>query len=120
MVARATREPWPAPVDAQLGSMFDQLGQVVARHLSAQADALEAGKPVTPAHDWEAVFRTFEDHMVAFRANTENNSLPTDLMSRIFSLAFAVRQLKSDAADLDDRVCELATIRGETKPNSYE
>lgn len=120
MIARATRDPWPAPVDAQLGSMFDQLGQVIARHLSAQADALERSTPVSPAPDWEATFQTFEDHMAAFRANTENNSLPTDLMSRIFSLAFAVRQLKSDAADLDDRVCELATMRGEAKPNPHE
>ena len=115
MITRATCEPWPDAVNVQLDAMFDQLGQAIARHLSAQADALEGSKPVTPASDWEATFQKFEDHMVAFRANKANDALSTELMARIFSLAFAVRQIKSDIADLDDRVNELAIIRGETK-----
>ena len=106
MIARATREPWPPEADAQLGKMFDSLGQTIAGHLSAQADALEAGRRVEREDGWEAAFETFEDHMAAFRVNKANDALPTELMSRIFSLAFAVRQVKADLADLDDRIDE--------------
>lgn len=107
MVARATREPWPNEVTAQIGAVFDRLGQVIASHLSAQADALETGAPVLPAENWEEMFQDFEDRMATFRADEANDALPTELMSRIFSLAFAMRQIKSDLADLDDRISEL-------------
>lgn len=108
MIARATREPWPPEADRQLGAIFDDLGRSVAAHLSAQADALEAGRAIAPADGWEESFQRFEEGMAAFRANKENDALPTELMSRIFSLAFAVRQVKADLADLDDRIGEFA------------
>jgi hypothetical protein len=80
-----------------------RIAEGTADHLSGSADALGAREPETA----EAAF----DECARMIATLRDEGLPVDAAERLFTLGFALEQMRHELRDLDRCAIELARRR---------
>lgn len=104
MIERATAVPLPDPVRTELAQPAARAAAEIATFLRAARAALVA-PPARPSLD--GVGRTLDDYataMAELRRQGVMRELSGEAAERVFGLAFALEQLRSNLGDLADRV----------------
>ena len=101
MLGRAATEPLPDTLQIRLGPALARVAGAAADHLRRSGEALAARREPPPLDAAEAAF---DDYAVAFapvRREGLTRGLPVDTVERIFTLGFALEQLRQNFRDLD-------------------
>jgi uncharacterized membrane protein YccC len=109
MLARALREPLPAPLTGPLASPATGFTTAAAEFLTALAEALRhkaSAPPLKPLRD--AVCK-YEDAIAELRRGRQIVPLSTESAERVFGTAFALQQLVDNLTDLADRTDDLSS-----------
>lgn len=108
LVGRATASPWPGPVAERLMPSLARVADAIATQL--QAMALAAGQRNAPPHA-EAVLSAidgFGGELSRLRGDPVLNSLAPEIIGGIFTLGFALEELRREIPELGDRLGEVA------------
>jgi uncharacterized membrane protein YccC len=105
---RAAAEPLSEALQARLGPLLLRLAEGVADHLRLTADALGARREPETA---EAAFDECARMIATLRDEGLTLSLPVDAAERLFTLGFALEQMRHELRDLDRCAIELARSR---------
>jgi uncharacterized membrane protein YccC len=111
MFGRAAAEPIPGPLQVRLEPLLLRIGESAADHLRQSADALAARREPPPLAAAETVFDQWARTIAAVRDEGLTLSVPVDAAERLFTLGFALEQLRRDLSDLDRCVSESARSR---------
>jgi uncharacterized membrane protein YccC len=109
MIGRAAAVPLPEPFRARLGPALGQISKTLAVHLRQCAEALASRRNPPPLHDADAALDAYADAFAAVRGEGLTRALPADTAERIFTLGFALDQLRVNLHDLDR--CATKTAR---------
>jgi uncharacterized membrane protein YccC len=111
MLGRAAVEPLPDALEARLGPPVIRIGERVSDHLRRSAEALSAQREAPPLEAAEAAFDDCARTIAALRDEGLTLALPVDAAERLFTLGFALEQMRRDLRDLDRCVSEAARGR---------
>jgi uncharacterized membrane protein YccC len=111
MLGRAAAEPLPDPLKARLEPLLLNVAENVADHLRRCAEALAARRGPPPLDAAEARFDDCARTITALRDEGLTLSLPVDAAERLFTLGFALEQMRRNLRDLDRCVSEAARRR---------
>jgi len=107
MIGRAAALPLPDIFQARLGAPLARIAESVAAYLRANAEAL-ASRNDHPALDAaEVAFNDYTRGFAAMRAERLSQGLAVDAVERVFTLGFALEQLRLDLRDLERCVQEI-------------
>ena len=112
MIGRTAAAPLPAGFQVRLGPPLARISDASADYLRASGVAL-VGRQQAPSHG--AVDGAFDDYaaeMTRLRHQDLTRDLPVEAMDRIFTLAFALEQLRRDFNDLERCVAGHSEPRG--------
>jgi uncharacterized membrane protein YccC len=99
MIARASIQPLPEPVSSRLAGPRERASRAVEAFLHASAEAL-AGRAAPPSIDEvEAALAEHAATVEQMRHDGLMSELSAEEMGRVFGIAFALRQLRSDLED---------------------
>ncbi len=107
-IGRTVTEPLPQPARQYLEEAMGDLRLAISDYLVGSAASIR-GRRVPPS--LESVHKAllaFRDSMDRLRQSGTLRDLGIDEVEQVFSLAFAVQQLRGDLGDLADRVAEHA------------
>jgi uncharacterized membrane protein YccC len=110
MIGRAAAVPLPEEFRTRFGPLLAHVAAVTANGLSRRAEALIARRG-PPLDDTEATLEEFADAFAAVRREGLTLGLPVDMAERIFTLGFALDQLRMNFRDLDRWLREAAHKR---------
>lgn len=106
MVGRAVTTPLPEDILARLTPAIDGMVQAVADFLTACAAALVARKGPPGQDRVEEAMKVYSAAVADLRRDGVLRELSGDQVSRIFTLGFALDQMRLNFRDLSDRVAE--------------
>jgi uncharacterized membrane protein YccC len=108
MIARAALVPLPEAFHARLGPLLARVAEADANYLRACVSALRARRG-PPAFDAvAAALDAYDREMAALRQEGTTRELPVDVVEHIFTLGFALDQLRAHLQDLARCVSEFA------------
>jgi hypothetical protein len=107
MIGRAAAEPLPETIQARLEPRLARVAGSAADHLRRSAEALTARKPST-LDAAEAALDGYAEEFASVRREGLTRGLPVDTAERIFTLGFALDQIRQHFRDLDRCVREAA------------
>jgi uncharacterized membrane protein YccC len=108
-IGRTVTEPLPQPAYQYLANATGDLSLVISDYLAGSAASV-GGRLAPPS--LESVDKTllaFHDSMGRLRQAGTLRELGIEEVERVFSLAFALQQLRGNLGDLADRIAEHAT-----------
>jgi hypothetical protein len=108
MLARTAIEPLPVPVAERLQAALTGLSTAGGTWLHGLADAFATRRPPPPFDDIDAALRAYRSEIAALRQDGTLRALPAEAVGRVFTLGFALEQLRENAGDLADRAAEFA------------
>jgi uncharacterized membrane protein YccC len=108
MVGRAAAVPLPARFHTRLGPLLTRFGEAAGEYLRASGAALKAGREAPAPDAVETALDAFADELAAMRREGLTRDLPTDDVERIFTLGFALEQLRRNFDDLARCLTEFA------------
>ena len=108
MIGRATISPLPAAAGTPLATPAAEVATTVAHYLRTMAVALAQRTPPPPSLAEDTAITRVLDQVAALRAHGATVALTDDAVARLFSLTFALEQLRKDLGDLSERAAELA------------
>jgi len=108
MVARAALVPLPDAFQARLGPFLASAADAGADYLRACASALRARRGPPPLDGVSAALDEYDREMAALRQKGATRELPADVVEHIFTLNFALDQLRAHFEDLARCVSEFA------------
>ena len=111
MLGRAAAEPFPDPIKPRLGPLLLRIAERTADRLRRCAEALSARREPSPSEAAEDAFDDCARTIAALRDEGVTLSLPVDSAERLFTLGFALEQMRQDLRDLDRCVSEAARRR---------
>jgi len=111
MLGRAAAEPLPDAIQRRLGPLLLRIAESVADHLRRSAAALAARREPAPLEAAEAAFADCARTIAAARDEGLTLSLPLDAAERLFTLGFALDQMRQNLGDLDRCVRDAARRR---------
>ncbi len=111
LIGRAAAEPLPEALQPRLGPRLARAAATTADHLRRSGEALAARREPSPLGAAEAAFDDYAEEFAAIRRDGFTRSLPVDAVERIFTLGFALDQMRQDLRDLDRCVREAARRR---------
>jgi hypothetical protein len=111
MLGRAAIEPLPGALEARLGPPVIHIGECLSDHLRRSAEALSARREAPPLEAAEAAFDDCARTIAALRDEGLTLALPVDAAERLFTLGFALEQMRRDLRDLDRCVSNAASRR---------
>ena len=111
MIARAAVEPLPETLQSRLGPPLARVEETTPNHLRRCGEALAARREPPPLDAAEAAFDDYAEELAAVRRDGLTRGLPVDAVERIFTLGFALDQMRRDLRDLDRCVREAARRR---------
>ncbi len=97
---RATSRPLPALLAADLGPIIGAAAETAAEIIRGAAAAFAARKSPPDPAAFGTAHRVYADRIEALRASGEIRTFPTEVVEQLFSLAFALEQLRVDIAEL--------------------
>jgi hypothetical protein len=106
--------PLPTAIHARLGPALAGIGRAAATYLRASSAALAARRHATQLQAVDAALDDFAAEMSVLSRENPTRGLPVDAMERIFTLAFALDQLRRSLNDLERCVvkyCAFARAR---------
>jgi len=109
MIGRAAAEPLPGQVQARLGPLLARVAETTADQLRRRGEALAGRRE--PALAAEAAFDNYAEAIASAGREGLTQGLPVDALERIFTLGFALDQMRQDLRDLDRCVSEIARSR---------
>ncbi len=115
MAGRATTLPFPMEVVAELAPALAALGGALADFLRAGGGALRAHLGAPPPDPLEAALNRYAAHIAGLRAGGSLRELPAETVGQIFTLSFALEQLRENLRDLGSRIEEMAAGASESR-----
>jgi hypothetical protein len=111
MIGQAAAEPLPESLQARLGPLLTRVAQTLADQLRGEGEAL-AGRRAPPSLEAvEATFDHYAEAIASVGSEGLTQGLPVDALERIFTLGFALDQMRQDLRDLDRCASEIARRR---------
>ena len=117
MIGRTAVAPLPPAVQARLGPVLASVGHTAAAYLRASGAALVARQHVAPPHAVDAALDDYAAEMAVLSHQNSTRDLPVDVMERIFTLAFALEQLRRNFNDLERCVAEYCQFENQKRPS---
>jgi uncharacterized membrane protein YccC len=111
MAARATLSPLPAAAVEPLRPSLQGLAAALREFLAGLTDAFAAGADPPPLAPVLAALDAFEATMGTLRQSGVTRGMTGEEVARIFTLAFALGELRQNLADLADRCHDLHRTR---------
>jgi len=108
LIGRAASEPLPEAAAAHLLPALDQLSQSLRGHLGDMAQAINAHRELPDLDTVTQAFTAFTAATNGLRRSGQTRGLSDEELARIFTLGFALDQLRRDLGDLHNRVAELS------------
>lgn len=106
MFGRATSGPFPGQEGEEVVRLtYDTAGKI-ARYLRVAGTAICDRDPPPPLTDVQDAIAAHAAAITRMRQSGTTRTLPDDVVSRLFSLGFALDQLYRNLTDLEDRVRE--------------
>jgi uncharacterized membrane protein YccC len=120
MIGRTAAAPLPSQLHIRLGQPLTSISDAAADYLRASGAAL-VGRKRAPSHGAvDAAFDDFAAEMTRLRREDPMHDLPVEATERIFTLAFALEQLRRDFNDLGRCVTDHAEGRQPQHPIAAE
>jgi uncharacterized membrane protein YccC len=110
MIGRAAAEPLPDTLQARLGPQLASVAATAADHLRRSGEALSARRAPPPLGAAEAALEGYAEEFAAVRREGLTLAQPVDTAERIFTLGFALDQVRQNFRDLN-RCMSDATLR---------
>lgn len=110
IIGRAAIAPLPQAVLSRLSPRIDAIASAVGDYLLASARTLSAGASAPPAAPVDAVVQAYAAEVAAIRAAGLTRALTDSEVEQIFTLGFALDQLRSHLADLERCVQEWKSV----------
>jgi hypothetical protein len=101
MIGRAAAAPLPVALQERLGAPLARVAESVAEHLRGTGEALAARHEPPRFDAAEAAFDDYGQASDAARREHLTLSLPVDVVERVFTLRFALDQMRQHLRDLD-------------------
>jgi uncharacterized membrane protein YccC len=111
MIGRAGAVPLPETFPARLGPPLARVAEGVAVYLRRSGEALAARRTPPPLAAAEAALDGYAEALAGIRREGLTLGLPVDTVERIFTLAFALEQVRQHLRDLERCASELARRR---------
>jgi uncharacterized membrane protein YccC len=111
MMGRAGGEPLPDALQARLEPRLARIEEAVAARLRQSGEALTDRREPSPPTAAEAAFGDFAETFAMVRVEGLTRNLPVDEVERLFTLGFALDQMRQNMRDLDRCVSEWALGR---------
>ena len=108
MIGRAAAAPLPDALQERLRAPLTRVAERIADHLRQTGEALDARREPRPPEATEAVFDDYGRTSDAARGERLTLSLPVDAVERIFTLRFALDEMRKHLRDLDRCVRDAA------------
>jgi uncharacterized membrane protein YccC len=105
-IGRAVMKPLPEPARQCLGESLVALRVAVSDYLAGSAAALRGIRALPSLEPVDRALLSFRDSMDRFRGSRASQGLDIEGVERVFSLAFAVQELRGNLGDLADRIAE--------------
>jgi uncharacterized membrane protein YccC len=106
MIGRAAVAPLPETLQARLAPLLARVAEVAAGYLSRSGEALAAQRDPPPVKEAEGALDAYADAFAAVRREGLTRGLPIDTVERIYTLAFALEQMRHNFRDLERCVRE--------------
>jgi hypothetical protein len=101
MIGRAAAEPLPDALRGRLGPPLARVTKSIADHLRGTGEALAARRDPPPLDAAETAFDDYGRTSDVARRERLTLSLPVDAVERVFTLRFALDQMRQHLRDLD-------------------
>ena len=111
MIGRAATVPLPQTFQARLGPLLARVAVTAAAYLRRSGEALAARHDPPPLNEAEASLDGYAEAFAAIRREGLTLGLPVDTVERIFTLGFALEQLRQNLRDLERCMTEAARRR---------
>ena len=111
MIGLAAAEPLPEWLQARLGPLLARVAQTSADQLRGRGEALAGRREPASLEGVEAAFDHYAEAIASVGSEGLTQGLPVDALERIFTLGFALDQMRQDLRDLDRCVSEIAGRR---------
>ena len=109
IIGRAAARPLPQALRAELAAPISTVGSVAGNYLLASASALRTGQFPPPASQVDAALCAYSSEVGRQRA-TGLSALSAGEVEQLFTLGFALDQIRSNLADLERCVREWKTV----------
>jgi uncharacterized membrane protein YccC len=106
MIGRASVEPLPDRIFAQVAKPLATVEQAICAHLRDAAAALRRRALPPEAHPVETALADYGAAVTAVREAGLTRALPADMAERFFALGFSLEQMRQNLDDLDRRITE--------------
>jgi hypothetical protein len=107
-IGRAAAVPFPETLQARLGPLLAAVTKSAAEYIRRSGDALASRHDPSSPNDVEAALDAYAYAFSAVRSEGLTTILPVDAVERIFTLGFALDQLRGNLHDLERCVKEEA------------
>jgi hypothetical protein len=111
MIGQAAAEPLPESLQARLEPLLARVAQTSADQLRGRGEALAGRREPASLEGVEAAFDHYAEAIASVGSEGLTQGLPVDALERIFTLGFALDQMRQDLRDLDRCVSEIAGRR---------
>jgi uncharacterized membrane protein YccC len=118
MIGRAAVAPLPETLQARLGPLLARVAEVAAGYLSRSGEAAAAQRDPPPVNAAEGALDAYADAFAAIRREGLTVGLPIDTVERIYTLAFALEQMRHNFRDLER--CVREAVRRRYSPTSAD
>jgi hypothetical protein len=106
---------WPQPTSttapSAAGPLLARVAQTSADQLRGRGEALAGRREPASLEGVEAAFDHYAEAIASVGSEGLTQGLPVDALERIFTLGFALDQMRQDLRDLDRCVSEIAGRR---------
>jgi hypothetical protein len=111
MIGQAAAEPLPASLQARLGPLLAEVARTSVDQLRGRGEALAGRREPASLEGVEAAFDHYAEAIASIGSEGLTQGLPVDALERIFTLGFALDQMRQDLRDLDRCASEIARRR---------
>ena len=106
MIGRTAVAPLPAVFQLRLGPLLARVSDASVDYLRASGVALVGRQQAPSRHAVDAAFDDYAAEMTTLRHQDLTCDLPVEAMERVFTLAFALEQLRRNFSDLERCVAD--------------
>jgi uncharacterized membrane protein YccC len=108
IVARATAQPLPGPIQTRLAPAIQAVSATGAGVFRGTATAFSTRSPPPSLDEFAAALADFSAAIADIRRKRLTQALPADSVGRLFALGFALEQLREDLGDMVARSAEFS------------
>lgn len=110
IIGRAASLPLPEALLSRLSPRISAIAAMVGDYLLASANALSADRSLPSAAKVDMVMNAYSSEVATMRAGNLTQALSGNQIEQLFTLGFALDQLRNDLTDLERCVREWKTV----------